>query len=202
MDKPSILSPKNILLGQLPSQYSFLALEGGPRILLEFLKIYGVIEKPGSGDNPVILSWAKEMGVANIYKHDLTPWCGLAMGIAAKRAGKEFPKELKGGDILGARNWTAFGKETPIAMLGDVLVFKRTGGAHVGIYVAEDAECYHVLAGNQGDKVSISRWNKCNLYAVRRPKYINQPSNVRRIILDNLGEVHDNFLSISERTLE
>lgn len=202
MENNRILSPTNTLLGKLPTQYSFLATEGGPRILVEFLKIYGVIEKPGPGDNPVILSWAKETGVANIYKHDLTPWCGLAMGVVAKRAGKEIPKDLKGGNILGARNWTAFGKETPIAMLGDVLIFKRTGGGHVGIYVAEDDECYHVLAGNQGDKVSISRWNKCNLYAVRRPKYINQPANVRRIILNTVGEVPNNFLSKSEKTLE
>ena len=36
-------------------------------------------------------------------------------------------------------------------MLGDILTFKRNGGGHVGLYVGEDKDCYHVLGGNQGN---------------------------------------------------
>lgn len=192
-----VLSPQNMLLGKLPTQYDFLAKEGGPLILLEFLKIYGVVEKPGPADNPVILAWAKEVGVSGWYKHDITPWCGLAMAIAAKRGKKKLPPSP-----LWAKAWTAFGKVTKTPMLGDVLIFKRAGGGHVGIYVAEDSECYHVLGGNQSDKVSIIRMGKWRLYAARRPNYINQPKNVRRIILNTYGEVPGDHLSISEHTLE
>ena len=42
----------------LPKQYAWLETEPGPRILVEALKTYGTIEKPGEGSNPSILAWA------------------------------------------------------------------------------------------------------------------------------------------------
>ena len=67
-------------------------------------------------------------------------------------------------------------------MLGDVLVFARGNGGHVGIYVGEDFEAFHVLGGNQSDRVSIARKPKARALGARRcPWRINQPQNVRRI---------------------
>lgn len=165
----------------LPEQYAWLTKESGPKMLLEALKIFGVHELAGAGDNPTILSWAKELGIS-WYEHDSTPWCGLAMGIIAKRAGKTPPK-----DLLAALSWANFGKEVGEPMLGDVLVFKRTGGGHVTMYVGEDSDAYHCLGGNQGDQVDIARIAKSRIYAIRRPIYNEQPGNVRKIILANSG---------------
>lgn len=173
----------------LPAQYKWLEQEGAPKMLVEFLKIYGVVEAPGdNNDNPIITGWAKEIGVDKDYKHDLTPWCGLAVGVLAKRAGKDIPSSP-----LWALSWANFGSKAPEPMLGDVLVFKRTGGGHVGLYIGEDDQAYHVGAGNQGDKVSIARIEKSRLYAARRPVYsIGQPVNVRKVILKATGELSTN----------
>lgn len=175
---------------KLPTKYRWLASEGAPRMLVEGLKLYGTIETPGTPNNPTIIAWAQEMGnnVADVYKADSIPWCGLFMAIVAKRAGKEVPKSP-----LWALAWSTFGNHVDVPMLGDVLVFTRQGGGHVGLYVGEDDTAYHVLGGNQSDKVSIARIAKTRLYISRRPIYsIAQPSNIRRIILTPDGIISSN----------
>jgi cell wall-associated NlpC family hydrolase len=78
-------------------------------------------------------------------------------------------------------------------MLGDVLTFKRDGGGHVGIYVGEDDKHYHVLGGNQGNSVSISRIAKTRLYKARRTTWkIAQPANVRVVKLEAKGVITTN----------
>ena len=49
------------------------------------------------------------------------------------------------------------------------MTFKRPGGGHVGFYVGEDSTAYHVLSGNQFDKVGITRIDKSRLVAIRWP---------------------------------
>lgn len=169
---------------KLPKEYEWLTNEPGPKMLLEFLKIYGVTEVPGAADNPVILQWAKETGQKD-YKHDATAWCGLAMAVVATRAGKELPP-----GPLWALNWALFGtKVTGGAKLGDVLVFKRAGGGHVGLYVGEDDQSYHVGGGNQSDTTNIVRKSKDRIYAIRRPIHVNQPPNVRVVYLSPDGAI-------------
>jgi len=168
----------------LPSRYGWLAREPGPKMLVEALKLFGTMEKPGRADNPTILAWAKEIGgeVADVYAADSIPWCGLFMAVIAKRAGKEAPAHP-----LWALSWAAFGAKSPVPGLGDVLVFVRNGGGHVGLYVGEDGSAFHVLGGNQSDRVCITRVAKARLYAARRPLYRIQPANVRPIHLASSG---------------
>lgn len=168
----------------LPSRYAWLAREPGPKMIVEALKLFGTMEKPGSANNPTIVAWAKEVGgeVADVYKADSIPWCGLFMAVVAKRAGKEPPKHP-----LWALSWSAFGAKAPAPALGDVLVFTRSGGGHVGLYVGEDASAFHVLGGNQSDRVCIARIAKARLYAARRPLYRVEPANVRPIRLEATG---------------
>ncbi len=168
----------------LPSRYGWLAREPGPKMIVEALKLYGTLETPGSANNPTIIAWAKEVGgeVEDIYKADSIPWCGLFMAVVAKRAGKEIPAHP-----LWALSWSAFGAKSAAAALGDVLVFVRNGGGHVGLYVGEDASAFHVLGGNQSDRVCITRVAKGRLYAARRPLYRIPPANVRPIYLDATG---------------
>ena len=49
------------------------------------------------------------------------------------------------------------------------MVFSRTGGGHVGFYVGEDKDAYHILGGNQSDMVSIARVAKDRHVATRWP---------------------------------
>jgi uncharacterized protein (TIGR02594 family) len=174
---------------QLPKLYAWLADEPGPRLLKEMLALYGTVESPGSGNNPMILKWAKSIGLGSVYKSDAVAWCGLTVAYAAAQAGWDSAPE---GNALWARNWASWGDHVDMgkAMLGDVLVFARKGGGHVALYVGEDATHYHILGGNQDDCVSIKRRAKAQLIAVRRcPWRVNQPDNVRKVILSAKGEV-------------
>lgn len=178
----------------LPKQYQWLNAEPGPRILLAGLETFGTIEKPGKGSNPSILRWAKETGLEKLYRSDETAWCGLWMAYVTLQAGFEPPL-----NPLGARNWLNFGTEidNDKAALGDVLVFwreKRTGfKGHVGEYVGEDRDAFHVLGGNQMDRVMIKRIPKTRLLGVRRcPWRINQPAAVRKILLAAKGTLSVN----------
>lgn len=174
----------------LPKQYSWLYDEPGPRLLVEFLKLYGVVETPGAKNNPEILRWAKEIGLAHVYKHDSIAWCGLVMAYVAAQAGWDHAPK---GNALYARNWASWGDKADKPSLGDVLVFVRKGGGHVGIYVAEDKEAFHVLGGNQSDAVNIKRIAKSRLLDARRcPWRVNQPSNVRPVVMTANGKLSQN----------
>lgn len=176
----------------LPAKYAWLAKERAPKILLEMLALHGTVETPGSGNNPEILRWAKEIGLGKVYKADTIAWCGLTVGFAAYKAGYDYAPR---GNALWARNWAFWGKPvaTDAAMLGDVLVFSRGNGGHVGLYVSEDTDAFHVLGGNQGDAVNIKRILKSRCIAVRRSPWKRaQPANVRKVRVDGKGAVSTN----------
>jgi uncharacterized protein (TIGR02594 family) len=123
-------------------------------------------EVPGSGNNSVIIGWAKRLGgwFASFYTKDEIPWCGLFVGNCMKEAG--FPVQP---DALSALGWSDYERSCE-PCLGAIMVFKRPGGGHVGFYVAEDDTAYHILGGNQGDKVSIARIDKARHVDTRWPK--------------------------------
>lgn len=176
----------------LPSKYQWLYKEGGPKMIVEALKEFGTLETPGSGSNPKILSWAKEVGLNKIYTADSIPWCGLFMAVIAKRAEKPIVR-----DPLWALNWGTFGEHVIKPGLGDILVFTRktaNGGTagHVGLYIAESDTTYHVLGGNTSDKVTIAEISKSRLYQARRPNYINKPVQVRSIHMNASGQISSN----------
>lgn len=152
-------------------------------MLVVALEKYGTREIPGIKNNPTLLAWAKEIGLQWDYTADEIPWCGLFMGACAWEAGWALPKPA-----LRAKAWLTFGNPAPVPMLGDVLVFGRTGGGHVGMYVGEDATHFHVLGGNQGNQVCIARFPKQSaafpFMGARRAAWkVSQPANVRRIFM-------------------
>lgn len=166
----------------IPLQYRWLEKEPSPKMLLEALKLYGVEEKQGEQNNPTILDWVNEVGIRG-YNSDEIPWCGLFMAVVAKRAGKSVPE-----NPLWARNWCAWGNPSQ-KELGAVLVFSRGTGGHVGLYIGEDADCYHVLGGNQGDCVSIVRIPKRRLIGCRALYAVAKPRNVRPVWLLPQGAI-------------
>lgn len=172
-------------MSALPEQYQWLEKEPAPRMLIEALKLYGIKEHEGEANNPVIMEWANDLGLM-AYNQDSVPWCGLFMAYVAKKAGKKPPVAP-----LWARNWMRFGDACK-PELGCVLVFSRGSGGHVGIYVGEDKHSfYHVLGGNQGDSVSITRIAKERLLS-SRAMYKVKPANIRPVVLSAEGDVSEN----------
>ena len=167
----------------LPKKYQWLQKETAPRHLLKAVELYGTTEIVGPKSNPVIMGWAQELGMKH-YTNDDIPWCGLYMAIVMKRSDRQVVK-----DPLWARNWANFGVAVKEPMLGDVLVFSRETGGHVGLYISESRTHYHVLGGNQSDQVNIVLIAKNRLVASRRPPYHTQPLNVRKIVLDSAGTI-------------
>ncbi len=172
-----------------PAGYEWLGRIGTlPKMVTEALKTVGVVETPGAGNNPTIMSWAKEVGVAVEYTGDNVPWCGLLLALVAKRAGYEAPKHP-----LWALNWRGFGSEEHQPVLGDVLVFIRPQGGHVGLYLGEDQTAYAVLGGNTRDSVSIGWIEKIRLRAVRAPLYkIGRPASSKPYLLTRSGKLSRN----------
>lgn len=191
----------------IPKKYAWLATAGPlPRVVNEGLAQLGTLEVPGSKSNPVILGWAKEVGkdIAAAYTADSIPWCGLFAAVVCARAGKPV---IAGS--LWARNWAKFGTEVArnagtdakpklsfapglAASLGDVLVFVRDGGGHVGFYIAEDADAFHVLGGNQSDAVTITRILKSRCIAVRRAPMTTAPASVKPFHVAATGALSTN----------
>jgi uncharacterized protein (TIGR02594 family) len=96
------------------------------------------------------------------------PWCGefvdTCMNLSDHRANLENP--------LGARNWLKFGNPVEPSF-GAVMVFwrGRQDGwqGHVGFYVGEDSTHFHILGGNQGNRVSVARIARTRLLGARWP---------------------------------
>ena len=176
-----------------PPSYAWLDSVGPlPRLVAEGLKLVGVHESAGPADSPVIMGWAKEVGLASAYSGDEVPWCGLFMAVVAKRAGKAVPA-----DPLWALNWLKFGEPSPVPGLGDVLAFQRKlpgGGVagHVGIYIGEDATAFHVLGGNQSDAVTITRVERSRLRGARRLYAVAAPASARPYQLAGGGALSTN----------
>jgi uncharacterized protein (TIGR02594 family) len=168
--------------------YDWLKEEKAPRILVQAVKQLGVKEFVGKQHNPIILNWARELKLSSVYNADEIPWCGLFIGYCCHMAGLEVINKP-----LWALSWSNWGTEVTEAMLGDVLTFKRNGGGHVGIYVGEDDTHFHVLGGNQGNSVSVSRIAKSRLYKARRTAWkVAQPLNVRKVQLKPKGVITTN----------
>lgn len=156
-----------------------------PRMVREAMAMYGTTEVLGNGNNATILAWAKELGIK--YDSDSVPWCGLLMAVVAKRAKWDVVKSP-----LWALSWKNFGKKVDKALLGDVLVFKRNGGGHVGIYVGESTNYYYVLGGNQSDKVNIMRIAKRRCVSINRPPYKLMPATAIAYNYTDSGKVSSN----------
>ena len=130
----------------------------------------GTREASGPANSPTIMGWAKRLGtkvLGMIYNADSVPWCGLFVATCMAEAGQASPPIA-----VRASAWATWGQRLRFERVapGAVLVFQRPGGGHVGFYVGEDATAFHVLGGNQGDCVSITRIAKARCIACRWPE--------------------------------
>jgi uncharacterized protein (TIGR02594 family) len=115
------------------------------------------------------------------------PWCGDAVQTAIALT---LPEEVVPTNPYWAQNWAKFGVALEEPALGAILVFKRTGGGHVGFYAGEDAKNYFVLGGNQRNSVSIAPVAKKQAISVRWPRTVPLPRG-GRIKLKSAAEALD-----------
>ncbi|WP_294260801.1 TIGR02594 family protein [uncultured Sphingomonas sp.] len=151
----------------------------------------GTREAPGAANNPTIIGWGKRLGVKVLgiaYNADSVPWCGVFVAECLDRGGIDLAAEgmHRMRVAVRAKAWATWGANLAADRLapGAILVFDREGGGHVGFYVGEDAKAYHVLGGNQGDAVSITRILKARCVARRWPRdvpVIGRPIAMREV---------------------
>ena len=140
-----------------------------PAWLRHARSLIGTREAAGAANSPTIMGWAKKLGTKGlgmVYNADSVPWCGLFVAKCLAEDG------IPAAPIaVRAKAWASWGANLAAERLapGTVLVFDRAGGGHVGFYVGEDLTSYHVLGGNQGDRVSIMRLDKSRCVARRWP---------------------------------
>jgi uncharacterized protein (TIGR02594 family) len=152
-----------------------------PDWLTEMRAITGVSEKAGSGDEPKILAMrdfiAKTFpdmaSYCSLYKHDATPWCGLAAAYCMARAGIRPPFGKTDTDrFLWARAWgddpdyTVLGSPRP----GCVVVMTRSGGGHVTFYESTSGSSYKCRGGNQSDAINVASYPKSSVVALVWPR--------------------------------
>lgn len=178
----------------IPEKFKWLESGGTlPKMVLEALGYIGIKELAGKkNNNPVIMNMAKELGIADLYPNDEMAWCALFMCFIAMKTGK--PQPFKGYHMLRAKSFETWGN--PVrrtdAQLGDILVFARTGGGHVGLYIAETSSTFWVLGGNQGNSVSITQIEKSRLTAVRRFYATAPPESAKKYFVDSSGVISKN----------
>lgn len=126
----------------------------------------GIRETPGVANNPVLMKRfsgiTKALGI--LYNADSVPWCGAMMAWWMTQCSIKPPAIA-----VRAKSWATWGRPLREGCPGAILVFEREGGGHVGMYVAEDSQYYHVLGGNQGDAISVTRIARNRCVAIRWP---------------------------------
>jgi uncharacterized protein (TIGR02594 family) len=141
----------------------------------ELASRYVGIHELASGDHPLIQWWLSLCGMPTDVK-DETPWCSaFANGIA-------WELRLPRSKSAAARSWLAVGEVIGLEQArpeNDVVILKRGQGqqpgpevvraqGHVGFFAGTHGDYVMVLAGNQGDAVSVKPFSVGLVLGVRR----------------------------------
>jgi len=151
---------------------------------------FGIKEIPGSKSNKIIMEWAERLGgwVEDYYDNDDIPWCGLFVAECMRE--NDIPITIK--NPLSAKAWSKFGIPCQ-PKFGAIMVFTRSGGGHVGFYVSEDDDTFHILGGNQSNQVNVTKVSKGRFLEARWPseyEYLINESD--RIYKDFDGTISEN----------
>lgn len=133
----------------------------------------GTKEFPGNPDNPAIIKYWNDAGLANVADgQDEVPWCAAFVGAMLKRA------SLPNSGKANARSYEAWGRKLLSPALGCVVVFSRPPTAwqgHVGFYLGTDRakRLVQVIGGNQSDSVSVASFSLDRVVAYRWPASVS-----------------------------
>lgn len=199
-------APVGSAYSKVPAMWQWLIrLPGLPKMVAEGLKEYGTIEGSGSTNNKKIISWADEIAriypttytnwAADWYNKDSVPWCGLFTALIACRSANGNKARMPVNSYLSSLAWAGWGEAVDWkgklnnVWMGDVAVFVREGGGHVGIVIGISTDGTYVvlLAGNQDNAVNIKMVSTSRLYAVRRPKYHVRPESAKHFRINSKG---------------
>ena len=138
---------------------------------LKFMEFYGLREIPGTENNPVIMSWAKDLKLTWV-QNDETAWCSLMMNWIAWTLGIEMTWKLT------ARSWLDVGRNIALeeATLGHMVIFWRISPnsewGHVGLLAGVEGNDIYVHGGNQSNQANCSPYPKSRLLAVKELSYV------------------------------
>ena len=142
------------------------AQHGDPPWLMLARGELGTQEAPGDVNNPKVLAYYRDAGHPEINAEKVA-WCAAFTGAMLERSGYASSKQLN------ARSYLTWGKPVTKPYPGCIAVFSRgdprSWEGHVGFYLSETAIEIEILAGNQGDAVSIGREPKSRLLGYREP---------------------------------
>ena len=154
--------------------------------IVEAKKHIGLKEVPGPKSNPTILGWLKALKAT--WSEDATPWCGSLVANCMRVNGISIPKYW-----MRALAWSEWGVKLEKPVDGCVVVFKRTGGGHVGFVMGETKDGFlSVLGGNQGDAVCIAKFDKARGVGYYWPKEFPVPTKQGISIVTDAGKLSTN----------
>lgn len=137
-------------------------------------RFLGIKETAGATSTPLVLAMLRLD--ASWVQDDQTAWCSAFVNFVCFILG--MPRSRS----LAARSWLLVGTSIPLtdAKVGnDVVILTRGTGkqpgpdvlaapGHVGLYAGQDAANVLLLAGNQGDAVTIAPFPKSRILGIRR----------------------------------
>lgn len=126
---------------------------------------FGETEHAGAASNPHIVAMFRDASHADVTRDEVA-WCAAFVGACLKRAGIVSTRSLL------ARSYLKWGDALPKPRIGAIAVFSRGSDAsqgHVGFWLGETDDAIIVLGGNQSNAVSVARYPKSRLLAVRWP---------------------------------
>jgi uncharacterized protein (TIGR02594 family) len=154
--------------------------------IVEAKKHIGLKEIPGPKHNSVILGWLKSLKAW--WSEDETPWCGTFVAHCMKTCNISVPNNW-----MRALAWAEWGVKLSSPVNGCVVVFKRAGGGHVGFVMGQTTDGFlSVLGGNQGNSVTVAKFDKGRVVGYYWPKEVSMPSNGKLNIVSNSGTVSTN----------
>lgn len=135
----------------------------------------GVQEVSGKGANPRIVEYLKSCPSlpAAMAKTDETAWCSAFANWCMAKA------RYKGTNSALARSWLSWGHPLDEPREGCIVVFASPArgpqAGHVGMYSKQSrtpyakALQYHVLGGNQSNRVCVAPYSATQVIALRWP---------------------------------
>ncbi|MBO9658330.1 MAG: TIGR02594 family protein [Chitinophagaceae bacterium] len=180
-------------------KYDFLKHIGTlPKLVAAGLEYLGLKEIPGPKSNPTIMAMADALNVRRIYTNDDISWCALFMCYLCQKVGK--PMNFSSYEILRAASFQNWG--WPVRKgdekLGDIAVFTRPGGNHVGLVIAVSKDksgkitTLHILGGNQSNAVTITEIAYSRLSHCRRYYATGEPVSAMQYTVDSSGNLSKN----------